>query len=243
MTVQGRPRDAMAERYAELLAAGEGGVYVAFNLPNIQGAQRVADTLGLQPQRSSSGPWRFLGFAGSSPAAAVFFSAGGAPAIDADSLVTHRPPVSGLAEAWLEGGPELKVLLLKLGARRCGPATFAGLSGERFALHRGAVVIVPQRRGVRPRVLGVVVRSESAAGVIHPHASFWVRYEPQGFRTTTSGAGVGASIGARRRAQAHELGKSLHRLIRSPCRARHQEDAIAAGLRAAGVEHSQRTIG
>lgn len=178
MTLQGKPRDAMAERYAGLLATGEGGVYVAFNLPNIEGAHRVAATLGLRPQRSSSGPWRFLGFAGNSPAAAVFFSAGGRPANDPDSLVTHTPKVSGLVEAWLEGGPELNVLLQRLGASRCGPATFAGLSGERLGLNRGTVVVVPQRRDVGPRVLGVVVRSESAAGVIHPHARFWLRYEP-----------------------------------------------------------------
>jgi hypothetical protein len=178
MTLRGEPGDAMAERYAALLAAGGGGVYAAFRGPDLEGARRLATGLGLETHRSSSGPWRFLGFPGSSPAAAVFFSSGGAPASDPDSLSSHRPGVHGLAEVWLEGGPELQTLLEKLGAGRCGPASFAGVSGERLALSRGTVVVVPRRPGVRPRVLGVVVRSESADGVIRPHARFWMRYRP-----------------------------------------------------------------
>jgi hypothetical protein len=179
MTLRGAPGDAMAERYAELLAAGEGGVYVALGTREIESARRFATASGLEPHRSSSGAWRFVGFPAGSPAAAVFFSAGGPPARDPDSLVSHRPRVDGLEEAWLEAGPELTTLLEALGARRCGPASFAGISGERLALSRGAVVVVPRRPGARPRVLGVVVRSEGAEGVIRPHARFWIRRRPR----------------------------------------------------------------
>lgn len=176
MTLRGEPGDALAGRYADLLAAGEGGVYVALSTGDVEGARHHAASLGLETHRSASGPWKFVGFPDSSPAAAVFFSSGGAPANDADSLVSHRSGARGLAEAWLEGGPELTTLLEKLGARRCGPASLAGVSGERLALSRGAVVVVPRRPGVRPPVLGVVVDSEGADGVIRPHARFWLRY-------------------------------------------------------------------
>jgi len=179
MTLQGEPGNAMAQRYADLLAAGEGGVYVAFNVADIASLQRGAGELGLATHQSASGPWQFLGFPASSPAAAVFFSAGGFPANDPDSLVAHQPAVSGLAEAWVEGGADLVALLRRQGATRCGPAkTPRGLTGERLALKRGTVVITQARAGVRPRVLGVVLRSESADTLIDVHPSFWIQYRP-----------------------------------------------------------------
>jgi hypothetical protein len=178
MTVAGAPGDGMARRYADLLAAGEGGVYVAFKVASIETPARHALALQLQTQRSASGPWQFLGFATASPAAAVFFGSGHAPVRDPDSLLAHRPAVSGLAEVWLEGGSELRDLLENLGGRRCGPATFAQRTGERIALGRGSVVIVPARSGVRPRVLGAVLRSQHGMERrIQPHPGFWIRYQ------------------------------------------------------------------
>lgn len=179
MTLQGEPGDAMARRYADLLAAGEGGVYVAFNIADIERAQRAATDLRLETHRSSSGPWQFLGFHPRSPAAAVFFSAGGYSANDPDSLVSHRVRTTGLTEAWLEGGPELSTLFEKMGATRCGIVSFGNLSGERLGLSHGTVVIVPRRPGIRPRVVGVVVRSEdNSDAVIRPHPELWLRYQP-----------------------------------------------------------------
>jgi hypothetical protein len=127
----------------------------------------------------TSGPWQFLSFQRASPAAAVFFSAGATAVRDPDSLVSHQPDVTGLAEAWIEGGSALGELLVQLGARRCGPTSAPdGRTGERFGLSRGRVVIVPPRAAVQPRVLGVVLRLRNpGSGSALPHPNFWVRYE------------------------------------------------------------------
>ena len=178
MTVAGEPGDAMARDYAGLLSAGEGGVYTAFTVSDMTGIERAARSLRLDTKHSGSGGWRFLSFPPSSPAAAVFFGAGSVVVQDPDSLVAHQPDVAGLAEVWLEGGPQLGALLERLGARRCGDARAAdGLRGDRWALRRGSVVIVPARASARPRVLGVVLRRRPPGeSTVRPHEAFWIRY-------------------------------------------------------------------
>ena len=189
MTVQGEPADAMAEDYAALLRAGEGGVYVALEVPDLTTADVAANKLRLKMRRSSSGPWRFLSFPPGSQAAAVFFSSGGIKVNDPDSLVSHRPGLVGLAEAWLEGGRELGLLLQRLGAKKCGTARSpTGAIGERWGLSHGTLVIVPPRPATRHRVLGVALRRTAVAGtrnaIVYPHRDFWLHY-----RADPSGSG------------------------------------------------------
>jgi hypothetical protein len=179
MTIRGEPGDAMARDYARLIAEGEGGVYVALNVPRIDAAERAAAALALPTLRSSSGAWRFVSFPPASPASAVFFSSGAGVVQDPDSLVSHKPDVVGLAEVWIEGGSELVTLLERLGGTRCAAARSPdGRIGERIALRRGNVVIVPSRAASRARVLGVVLRLRSPGeGTVRPHSKFWVRYQ------------------------------------------------------------------
>jgi hypothetical protein len=181
MTVRGTPRDAMARDYADLAAEEEGGVYVALTVSRIEGPKAAAAALALPTHESSSGPWRFLSFPPASPVAAVFFSVGSAIVQDPDSLVDHVPGVTGLSEAWLEGGAEVVSLLERLGAVRCRTVEAPdGRTGEQLALSRGRLVIVPPRAAGRPRVLGVVLGlQEDGGGTVHPHRGFWVRYEKQ----------------------------------------------------------------
>jgi Glyoxalase-like domain len=178
MTVQGRPGDAMAQRYLDLLEAGEGGVYVALSVADITLPQRAASELRLETHRSASGSWQFLGFPSSSPAAAVFFSAGVPAVRDPPSLVMHDPDVAGLAEAWIEGGSAVGDLLSGLGARRCGAARSPdGQVGERWALSRGTLVVLPSRLAVRPRLLGVVLqRRTPGESAVYRTREFWVCY-------------------------------------------------------------------
>lgn len=180
MMVNGVPGDAMARDYAALAAAAEGGVYAALNVSRIDTPRAAAAALELRTRESRSGPWRFLSFPGTSPAAALFFSAGSAVVQDPDSLLNHVPDVEGLAEAWLEGGPEVAAHLEKLGAKRCGSVRSAdGRMGDRIGLSRGRLVILPPASGDRPRVMGVVLklREGRSGGATTPHPSFWVRYE------------------------------------------------------------------
>jgi hypothetical protein len=108
----------------------------------IDEAERHATHGKLSTRRSSSGPWQFLGF-NDTTAAAVFFTSGGSPIQDADSIFQHQPLSVSLAEVWLEGGAELTQLLLSLGARVCGDARAPdGRTGQRLALSKGSVVLV-----------------------------------------------------------------------------------------------------
>jgi DNA-binding transcriptional regulator YhcF (GntR family) len=165
----------------DLAAEEEGGVYVALTVSRIEGPKAAAAALALPTHESSSGPWRFLSFPPASPVAAVFFSVGSAIVQDPDSLVDHVPGVTGLSEAWLEGGAEVVSLLERLGALRCRSVEAPdGRTGEQLALSRGRLVIVPPRAAGRPRVLGVVLGlQEDGGGTVHPHRGFWVRYEKQ----------------------------------------------------------------
>lgn len=178
MTVRGQAGDAMAQDYADLLVAGEGGVYVALKALDFAAVEPAARSADLEVLHSRSGPWQFISFTPSSPAAAVFFSPGGPLASDPDSLLTHEPDVDGLAEAWLEGGEGLTQLLAGLGAVRCDSARSPdGRTGTRWALGRGAIVVVPAPPAQRPRVLGVVLRSRTAVTrTIRPIPGFWIRY-------------------------------------------------------------------
>jgi hypothetical protein len=177
MTVVGEPGDAMAREYAELAAAGEGGVYVALRVGDHTAVQDEARALGFGAHGSGSGPWRFTTLPDVPAAAALFFMSG-PTAQDADSLFSHRPATAGILEVWLEGGSEVAHLLERLGATRCGLAVGAeGETGERFGLGSGAIVLVPVPPGARPRVRGVVLGADGAAGSsVRPHAEFRVRY-------------------------------------------------------------------
>jgi hypothetical protein len=178
MTVRGTPRDDMARDYSRLMRAGDGGVYVALRVPELSAATRHASALGSGVRASSSGPWSFVSFPDTSPLAAVFFTTGGGGAIDPDSIIAHRPAVTRLEEAWIEGGATLIELLRRLGARDCGLAKGpGGISGRRVGLRHGSVVVVAATGGGRPRVLGVVLGTQSAPRpTVRPVPQFWIDY-------------------------------------------------------------------
>ena len=181
MTVRGEPGDSMAIRYADLLRAGEGGVYAALDAAELGPVASAVFALGIPSVHGSSGRWRFLSFPQSAPTGAVFFGSGGFAANDPDSLVTHVPPITGLREAWVEGGDALSDLLAGVGARRCGIVrSQAGDTGVRWALSRGAIVVLPAQPGARPRVRGVVLGARLAeARLVRPHPEVWLLYRPE----------------------------------------------------------------
>ncbi len=182
MTLVGPPGDRMAAEYADLLTAGEGGAYAAL-MANLDSVAAAAERLALPIQRSSSGTWRFLGFSPKSDAGAVFFGSGWVAPSDPDSIFTHPNGANGLAEAWVEGGDDLRRLLQLLGAQFCSVVSVPdGRLGTRWILGAGSLVLVPRAEpDLRPRVLGVVLAVADAAARHSGSAArqvrgLWLRY-------------------------------------------------------------------
>jgi hypothetical protein len=178
MTVQGSPGDAMAKDYADLLSAGEGGVYVALKVHSLERAIQRAEQTNLETKRSASGGWQFLSFPHASSAAAIFFTAGTVAVQDADSIFRHQPLVTALEQVWLEGDAVLETFLRRMGAAECGIVRNpTGQTGKRWSLKRGSLVVVPRQNASRPRVLGAVVTSPaSRPRTIRPLRNFWIEY-------------------------------------------------------------------
>jgi len=179
MTVRGEATDRMAREYQALIAEGDGGAYVALRLASLDSVEAVATRLNLGPRRSSAGPWQFLSFEPRSPLGAVFFVAGGAPAVDPDSIFVHADSAKGLFAARVEGGPELGTLLEALGATTCDRyGVVAGHPMHTLALEgrQQLVLIPPTEQFPRPVVVTLYTgrKAERAPMLILP--SFALSY-------------------------------------------------------------------
>jgi hypothetical protein len=180
MSLAGPPGDSMALRYEALLARGTGGAYVALGSGDLDAVDTEARRLGLPTRRSSSGPWRFLGFPGPSDASAIFFVARGTPADDPAPVTSHRNGALALTEAWVEGGPLLDSLLLAVGARPGGAVQGPDARpGTRWHLASGQVVVLPRPSPDQwPRPVGAVLgRTRLAAVPMSFHRlppAFWI---------------------------------------------------------------------
>jgi hypothetical protein len=180
MSLAGPPGDSMALGYEALLARGAGGAYVALRSDDLEGVAAEARRLGLSTRRSSSGPWQFLGFPAPSDASAVFFVAGGTPAIDPAPVTAHRNGALALTAAWVEGGPLLDSLLSAIGARPGGAIQGPdATSGTRWHLASGEVIVVPRASpDTWPRPVGAVLgRTQLAAVPMSLHrlpSGFWI---------------------------------------------------------------------
>ena len=181
MTLAGRPTSRMARGYADLLATGEKGVYVALWTDGLDSVKASASRMELPVRATTLGAWQFLSFPGVDDAGAIFFGAGGLPPNDPDSILAHPNGAVSLTGAWIEAGSVVEELLGRLGSRTCGTLTLPdGRTGRRWALGRGSLVIVRPRPGAAtPRVLGVEL--QRAPGRLGPPASlreplpgFWV---------------------------------------------------------------------
>lgn len=160
MSLVGSPGDEMALAYSDFLAKGEGGIYLAL-AANQRVALSVADQSDLEADALNSGGFRYLTF--SDPAlAGLFFIEYESPVEDPESLLHHQNGANGIEWVVIEGGSALERLLLGLGAVPCGAAETSGVSGTRYALRNGSVIVVPPSQG-EPRVLEVSLRGLGAA--------------------------------------------------------------------------------
>jgi len=175
MTVAGPATDRMAKEYADLIAAGDGGAYLALRVASPDSANAIAGRLGLSPRGSSAGSWHFLSFPPSSPESVVFFVSGGSPARDPDSIFVHPDGATGLADVWVEAGPSLVPLLSGLGGRLCPDSVqVAGRRAPRIALANGSVVVLQRDGTGPPRVIGVALRRPDGPPTVAVLPNFWI---------------------------------------------------------------------
>lgn len=188
MTVTGAPLDRAAEDYADLLAAGEGGAYVALRSSQLDSIAAAAERAGLAGRPSAIGSWRFLSFEPYSDAGGVFFGDGWSGVPDPDSMVRHPNRAESLRQAWVEGGPALEAMLRDVGAAPCDSVLLPdGRSGLSWALGTGSLVVVPIRSNPpRPRPVGALLGTRSRA--FRPPApslglpEFWVVFQARDAR-------------------------------------------------------------
>ncbi len=181
MTLAGQPTSRMARGYADLLSSGEKGVYVALWTTVPERDKLEAERLGLAVRSTVLGPWEFIAFPGLPGGSAVFFGAGGVAPVDPDSVLDHSNGAVALEAAWVEAPPELERLITALGAARCEPVSIPdGRPGTRWALGRGALVIVAPGAGATPRLLGVELGRggpRGRAGLLkEPLQGFWILF-------------------------------------------------------------------
>jgi hypothetical protein len=165
MTIVGTPGSRMARDYASQIAAGEGGVSAALWTDDPDRVRAAARVLGVQPRTTRLGLLQFVAFPGVPDAAAVWVGAGDLTVNDPESVLAHENGATGLEAAWIEAGTWLERLLRALGSGPCGPATVpGGLAGERWALARGSLVLVPPRAPASRRLLAVELRRAAGSG-------------------------------------------------------------------------------
>ena len=147
----GRPRApdgtaaAEAARYAELIADGGGGAYVALAGPGLNEVIGLAADLEPDLAVSGAGARRRAAFPGDHPLSAVFFvdSAGERP--EPSAAPDHANGARGLQAVWVmvEDPERLTRFLLAFGARDCGPSRHPEhLYGRAVGIRGGTVYVV-----------------------------------------------------------------------------------------------------
>ncbi|NJD18255.1 MAG: VOC family protein, partial [Gemmatimonadetes bacterium] len=111
------PGDAMARRYAELLAGGGGGAYAAFRASQAA-VLAAAEAVGVAADPTRDATIGYVTLPGPG-LEAVFFFETEVTVTDPDSLLTHANGAEGLTQAWVEGGEALGRLLVALGGVAC----------------------------------------------------------------------------------------------------------------------------
>lgn len=145
------PGAAEAQRYADLIADGGGGAYLALSGPDPAGVLDIAGELEPALAATSGEAGRRVGFPRDHPLHAVFF-------VDPDPGAREPPIMSGAPEhpnrarglqaVWImaEDPERLTRFLLAFGARDCGPSRHPEhLYGRAVGIRGGTVYVVDAR--------------------------------------------------------------------------------------------------
>ncbi|WP_428273848.1 VOC family protein [Candidatus Palauibacter sp.] len=137
-----------AQRYADLIADGGGGAYLAFSGPAPAGVLEIAGELEPELAAVSAGAGGRVAFPRGHPLHPVFFVTSDRESVTSADAAPHPNGARGLEAVWVmvEDPERLTRFLLAFGARDCGPSRHPEhLYGRALGIRGGTVYIVDAR--------------------------------------------------------------------------------------------------
>ena len=142
------PGAAEAQRYADLIADGGGGAYLAFSGPATAGVLEIAGELEPELAAVSGGAGGRVAFPRGHPLHPVFFVPSDPGSVTPADPAPHPNGARGLEAVWVmvEDPERLTRFLLAFGARDCGPSRHPEhLYGRALGIRGGTVYVVDAR--------------------------------------------------------------------------------------------------
>ena len=142
------PGTVEAQRYADLIADGGGGAYLAFSGPAPAGVLEIAGELEPELAAVSAGAGGRVAFPRGHPLHPVFFVTSDRESVTSADAPPHPNGARGLEAVWVmvEDPERLTRFLLAFGARDCGPSRHPEhLYGRALGIRGGTVYIVDAR--------------------------------------------------------------------------------------------------
>lgn len=137
-----------ALRYADLIADGGGGAYLAFSGPAPAGVLEIAGELEPELAAISAGAGSRVAFPRGHPLHPVFFVISDRESVTSADPAPHPNGARGLEAVWVmvEDPERLTRFLLAFGARDCGPSRHPEhLHGRAVGIRGGTVYVVDAR--------------------------------------------------------------------------------------------------
>ncbi|WP_419860261.1 VOC family protein [Candidatus Palauibacter sp.] len=144
----GTPGTLEAQRYADLIADGGGGAYLAFSGPAPAGVLDIAGELEPELTATSAGAGGRVAFPRGHPLHPVFFVTSDPESVTSADPGPHPNGARGLEAVWVmvEDPGRLTRFLLAFGARDCGPSRHPEhLHGRAVGIRGGTVYVVDAR--------------------------------------------------------------------------------------------------
>ena len=180
-----------AQRYADLIADGGGGAYVAFSGPAPAGVLEIAGELEPELAAISGGAGSRVAFPRGHPLHPVFFVTSDPESATSADPAPHPNGARGLEAVWVmvEDPERLTRFLLTFGARDCGPSRHPEhLHGRAVGIRGGTVYVVDARLWMADPesapVVSLTVRGgpESVSDniVLGNAGGLWIELRPSG---------------------------------------------------------------
>lgn len=147
---EGAP-DPQSREYAEFLAEGEGGAFLALAASPVDSVVARLEPLGVEFDVERSAAWDYLTFPRGSALRHLYFIDLKQPVEDGDEVLTHMNGASRISGVALDGGPQLVGVLEAVGASVCEATDQA----TRLELGEVSLVLHPHDPATRGRVRGV----------------------------------------------------------------------------------------